>query len=219
MIEIDGHSLTIEQIVRVAREGEAMAPLAEDVSAAMQRSYEWLDRVIERDERTIYGVNTGFGPLATRRIRPSEARRLSRNVALNCAAGVGESLPREVVRAMMLIRANSLAKGLSGVRPQIAETLLEMLNRDVTPEVPAKGSLGASGDLAPQAHIAVVLLDEPDGEGDEGDRGEVYSGFARHEGGEHVGPSEVGTAHGYSKAGMPVRACPMISMWISLVPS
>ncbi len=179
MIEIDGHSLTIEEIKRVARAGEAVAPLTDDVRAKMSRSQGWLQGVIDRDELTVYGVNTGFGPLATQRIQPGEARRLSRNLVLNCAAGVGDSLPREIVRAMMLIRANSLSKGLSGVRPEVAETLLEMLNRDVTPDVPAKGSLGASGDLAPQAHVAAVLIAEPEGE--EGVDG-GYSGFAWHEG-------------------------------------
>ena len=211
MIEIDGHSLTIEQIVRVARAGEQLGPLSDEVVASMTRSRDWLAGVIERDERTIYGVNTGFGPLASRRIRPGEARRLSYNLVLNCAAGVGDPLPVEIVRAMMLIRANSLAKGLSGVRPLVAETLAGMLNRGVTPEVPAKGSLGASGDLAPQAHVAAVLLDEPEepggtagassagdgrtasGVGGGGDRadgdGPVYSGFAVY-GGERLEGAE-----------------------------
>ena len=165
MIEIDGHSLTIEEIVSAARRGGRVSALSADVRAAMTRSQEWLQGVIDRDEQTIYGVNTGFGPLATRRIRASEARRLSYNLVLNCAAGIGDPLPDEIVRAMMLIRANSLSKGLSGVRPLIADTLVEMLNRGVTPEVPAKGSLGASGDLAPQAHVAAVLLAPPEEDG------------------------------------------------------
>ena len=97
MIEIDGHSLTIEEIKRVARADEGVAPLADAVRASMSRSQEWLQGVIELDERTVYGVNTGFGPLATQRIRPGEARRLSRNVVLNCVAGVGDPLPREIV--------------------------------------------------------------------------------------------------------------------------
>ncbi len=161
MIEIDGKSLTIEQVTAVARAAAPVAPLSGNVRAEMTRSMEWLRGVIERNERTIYGVNTGFGPLANRRIRPEQTSRLSRNLVLNCLAGVGDPLPEEIVRAMMLVRANSLAKGLSGVRPELAETLIEMLNRGVTPEVPSKGSLGASGDLAPQAHVAVVLLAEP----------------------------------------------------------
>jgi len=188
MIEIDGKSLTIEQVTAVARAAAPVSPLSESVRAAMTRSMEWLRGVIERDERTIYGVNTGFGPLAVRRIRPEQTSRLSRNLVLNCLAGVGDPLPEEIVRAMMLVRANSLAKGLSGVRPELAETLIEMLNRGVTPEVPSKGSLGASGDLAPQAHVAVVLLAEPaEGAGpaegaEPAGRGEDFSGHALYDG-------------------------------------
>ena len=182
MIEIDGKSLTIEQVTAVARGAAPVAPLSESVRAEMTRSMEWLRGVIERDERTIYGVNTGFGPLANRRIRPEQASRLSRNVVLNCLAGVGDPLPEEIVRAMMLVRANSLAKGLSGVRPELAETLIEMLNRGVTPEVPSKGSLGASGDLAPQAHVAVVLLAEPAEGAEPPDGGRDFSGHAVYDG-------------------------------------
>ncbi|MEJ2370947.1 MAG: aromatic amino acid lyase, partial [Gemmatimonadales bacterium] len=157
MIDIDGHSLTIEDIERVARADEGVAALADTVKASMSRSQGWLQGVVDRDERTVYGVNTGFGPLATKRIRPGETRRLSRNLVLNCAAGVGDSLPHEIVRAMMLIRANSLAKGLSGVRPEVAGTLVEMLNRGVTPEIgiqhtraytPGDVDLGVPGDAS-----------------------------------------------------------------------
>jgi histidine ammonia-lyase len=191
MLEIDGHSLTIEDVERVARGDESVAPLSDAVRASMSRSQRWLQEMIEGDELTIYGVNTGFGPLATQRIHSGEARRLSRNLVLNCAAGVGDSLPREIVRAMMLIRANSLAKGLSGVRPEVAGTLVDMLNRGVTPDVPAKGSLGASGDLAPQAHVAAVLIAEPEGE-DGADSG--YSGFAWYEGERLTGAEAMGRA-------------------------
>ena len=110
--------------------------------------------------RVIYGVNTGFGSLANRQISADEARQLSRNLILLCVCGVGDPLPGEIVRAMMTIRANMLAKGHSGVRPVVAQTLIDMLNAGVTPRVPAKGSLGASGDLAPLAHIAAVLTRE-----------------------------------------------------------
>ncbi|MCZ6824606.1 MAG: histidine ammonia-lyase [Gemmatimonadetes bacterium] len=194
MIEIDGNSLTIEQVTAVARAAAPVAPLSESVRAEMTRSMEWLRGVIERDERTIYGVNTGFGPLANRRIRPEETSRLSRNLVLNCLAGVGDPLPEEIVRAMMLVRANSLAKGLSGVRPELAETLIEMLNRGVTPEVPCKGSLGASGDLAPQAHIAVVLLAEPAEGAEPPDGGEGFSGHALYGGERLIGEEAMSRA-------------------------
>lgn len=160
MIQLTGQDLTIEQVVAVARGGEQVAPLSEEVQARMWASQRWVDAAV-KSRTTIYGVNTGFGPLATTSIAPEETRKLSRNLILSCLAGVGDPIPADWTRAMMLIRANSLAKGYSGVRPVVVETLIEMLNRGVTPWVPAKGSLGASGDLAPLAHIAVVLTRDP----------------------------------------------------------
>ncbi len=181
MPQLDGEQLTIEDVVAVARHGEKVAPLASRVEERMRASYQWVEHTVQEGKTTIYGVNTGFGPLATVSIPPDQTRKLSRNLILSCLAGVGEPLAPEVVRAMMLIRANSLAKGYSGVRPVVVATLIEMLNRGVTPYVPAKGSLGASGDLAPLAHIAVVLT--RDGEAADGGysgkawyRGELLSG-------------------------------------------
>ena len=157
MIELTGNTLTIEQLVSVARHHERVAPLDGEVAARMQRSHAWVADAIRREGKIIYGVNTGFGSLATRQISADQARQLSRNLILLCVVGVGDPLPGEIVRAMMAIRANMLAKGHSGVRPVVAQTLIDMLNAGVTPSVPAKGSLGASGDLAPLAHIAAVL--------------------------------------------------------------
>jgi histidine ammonia-lyase len=173
MLTLTGTQLTIEDVVAVARRGEKVAPPGGDVCARMTASQRWVEQAV-RSGAVIYGVTTGFGPLATTSIRPEEARQLSRNLVLNCLAGVGDPLPVDVVRAMMLVRANSLAKGHSGVRPLVVETLTEMLNRGVTPYVPGKGSLGASGDLAPLAHMAVVLCTDLDGGG--------YSGRAYFEG-------------------------------------
>jgi histidine ammonia-lyase len=157
MIELTGETLSIEQLVGVARFGEKVAPLGESTRLRMQSSSEWVQRSIHQEGRVIYGVNTGFGSLATQVIKPEQARQLSRNLILLCVCGVGQPLPIEVVRAIMVIRANMLAKGFSGVRPVVAQTLIDMLNAGVTPYVPSKGSLGASGDLAPLAHIAVVM--------------------------------------------------------------
>jgi histidine ammonia-lyase len=157
MIELTGESLSIEQLVAVARFREKVGPLGEEERAKMLSSSEWVQRSIHQEGKVIYGVNTGFGSLATQVIQPEQARQLSRNLILLCVCGVGQPLPIEVVRAMMVIRANMLTKGLSGVRPLVAQTLIDMLNAGVTPYVPSKGSLGASGDLAPLAHIAVVM--------------------------------------------------------------
>ncbi|HUF36978.1 MAG TPA: histidine ammonia-lyase [Anaerolineales bacterium] len=155
-LKLTGSALSIDDVHQVARHGRQVDKLETSIRRGMEASQGWVDAAV-RSGDVIYGVTTGFGALATTSIAPAEARRLSRNLVLNCLAGVGEPLPVDLVRAMMLVRANSLAKGLSGIRPIVVETLIEMLNRGVTPVVPEKGSLGASGDLAPLAHIAVVL--------------------------------------------------------------
>ena len=108
----------------------------------------------------VYGVTTGFGDLSSVRIDAADAAQLQLNLVRSHAIGVGEPLPGEVVRGMLLLLANSLSKGHSGVRPELVELLLELLGRDVLPVVPSRGSVGASGDLAPLAHIAVVLCGE-----------------------------------------------------------
>ena len=157
MIDLNGEGLTIEGLIAVACQGEQVTPLGLEAQQRMQASHAWVEASIHEAGQVIYGVNTGFGSLANVQIAPEQARQLSRNLVLLCVCGVGEALPAEVVRGMMAIRANMLAKGHSGVRPVVAQTLIAMLNAGVTPYVPAKGSLGASGDLAPLAHIAVVL--------------------------------------------------------------
>ena len=152
--------------VRVARFG---GPAREEVRASRATVTGALARPGER----IYGITTGYGALAGRRIAAGDAARLSRNLILKCATGLGAPLPEDWVRAMLLARANSLALGASGVRPVIIDTLVAMLNRGVTPVVPGKGSLGASGDLAPLAHLAAVATAPPEGEAD-GFSGEAW---------------------------------------------
>lgn len=167
MIEIDGHHLSLEDVVRVAREGVPVA-----ISAAgrqnIERSRQWMETILETD-RPVYGINTGFGIFADRRIPSRDSARLSRNLILSHAVGTGDPLPAEVVRAAMLVRANTLTKGHSGVRIEVVSTLLEMLNKGVTPVVPSQGSLGSSGDLGPLSHMALVLTtDAEDREEDSG---------------------------------------------------
>jgi histidine ammonia-lyase len=173
MIELTGSTLTIDQLVAMARHRERVAPLGDQARARMSASHAWVADAIRGQGKVIYGVNTGFGSLANRQISADEARQLSRNLILLCVCGVGDPLPGEIVRAMMTIRANMLAKGHSGVRPVVAQTLIDMLNAGVTPRVPAKGSLGASGDLAPLAHIAAVLTRDA-GDGDGGFSGQAW---------------------------------------------
>jgi histidine ammonia-lyase len=167
MIELRGNTLTIAELVAVARGHEKLAALGDEVKARMQASHEWVVSAIEGKGKIIYGVNTGFGSLSNKQISATEARQLSRNLVLLCVCGVGKPLPEDIVRGIMLIRANMLAKGNSGVRPLVAQTLIDMLNAGVTPVVPEKGSLGASGDLAPLSRVASVLTRDP-GEGDGG---------------------------------------------------
>jgi histidine ammonia-lyase len=163
-VHLDGESLSISEVRRVAALG-AHVELADGAAEKMNVSRALIERLAAGEE-PIYAVNTGVGLLADVRIPREDLDRLQRNVIRSHAAGVGEPLAREAVRAMMLIRANVLAKGLSGIRPVVARKLCELLNSGVTPVVPSQGSVGASGDLAPLAHMALVLIGEGEAEFD-----------------------------------------------------
>ena len=158
MLRVDGASLTIDRVLAVARDGEKVA-LAPSARRAVERSHRALERIVRRG-KLVYGITTGFGELERVRIPAAQVRELQVNLVRSHAAGTGDPLSREAVRAAILIRANALAKGYSGVRVEVVQRLLDLLNRSVHPVVPAKGSLGASGDLAPLAHIALVLIGE-----------------------------------------------------------
>ncbi len=162
MVELDGDSLTIAQVIAVARGGET-AGIAPRAIAAMQKSRAVVERLAAGDA-PVYAVNTGVGLLSDVRVPASDLETLQRNVVRSHCAGVGEPLGRAETRAMMLIRANVLAKGFSGIRPVIADRLCDLLNRGVTPVVPSRGSVGASGDLAPLAHMALVMIGEGEAE-------------------------------------------------------
>ncbi len=161
-VTLDGRSLSIEDVVSVARHAAPVA-VAPAAVAAVGASRRTVEAAIARGE-TIYGVTTGFGRLAHVRIRPDQARQLQLNLIRSHASGVGAPLSVETVRAMMLLRANVLLRGTSGVRPVLPELIVEMLNRQVHPRVPSQGSVGASGDLAPLAHLALAMI----GEGEDG---------------------------------------------------
>jgi len=117
MVQVTGETLSIEELALVARSGAKVAPLGAEVKSRMMESYDWVQRAMADGGRVVYGVNTGYGPLAKQHIPADQARQLSRNLVLTCMVGVGEPLPPDLVRGMMLVRANTLAKGLSGVRP------------------------------------------------------------------------------------------------------
>jgi histidine ammonia-lyase len=157
-VMLTGNDLTFEQLYAVALRGEAVE-LAPDSVARMKSSRAVVDRLLATGQ-TAYGINTGFGKLASVRISPEQVRDLQFNLVRSHSCGVGTPLTAPETRAMMLLRANALAKGLSGVRPLIVETLCAMLNSGVHPVIPSQGSVGASGDLAPLAHLAQVVIGE-----------------------------------------------------------
>ncbi|MEW5866202.1 MAG: histidine ammonia-lyase [Bacillota bacterium] len=155
---IDGSTLTCDDVVSVARDRKPVT-----IAPAVRERIEQARNVVEAlaaGDAVAYGITTGFGHLARVKISREELDKLQRNLILSHAVGTGNPFPDEVVRAMLLLRANSLAKGLSGVRFEVVETLVRLLQNDICPLVPEKGSLGASGDLAPLAHLALALLGE-----------------------------------------------------------
>ncbi|MBZ5608843.1 MAG: histidine ammonia-lyase [Acidobacteriia bacterium] len=164
MVTLDGSHLTFDQVRRVAI-GTEPVDLAPAAVQAMQHSRAVVEKLAAGEE-AVYAVNTGVGLLADVRVPADQLEQLQRNVVRSHACGVGPPLAREEVRAMMLIRANVLARGFSGIRPLVAQRLCNLLNRGVTPVVPSQGSVGASGDLAPLAHIALVLIGEGEAECD-----------------------------------------------------
>jgi histidine ammonia-lyase len=170
-LTISGDRLKVDDVVAVA-EGQ---PVSLDPASLprMKRSRSAVVNSVAQGE-TIYGITTGFGRFKDKIISSAQVRQLQVNLVRSHAVGVGPDLPRSVVRAMLLVRANTLALGYSGVRPKVIELLLEMLNRGVHPRVPAQGSLGASGDLAPLAHLALVMI----GEGEAHVGGELMPGDA-----------------------------------------
>jgi histidine ammonia-lyase len=155
-IVLDGHSLTLEEFVAVAR-FHASVEIADSAMEAMKKSRALTEK-IAAEKRVAYGITTGFGDFATIAVPEEMSNQLSTNLILSHCTGTGEPYADEVVRGMMLLRANAICVGVSGVRPLLVEMMVEMLNKNVTPVVPQKGSLGASGDLAPLSHMGLVLL-------------------------------------------------------------
>ena len=157
-ILIDGDHLTLSQLTAVARD-HASVRLAPEVHEKMQKSRAVIEKIL-KSGRVVYGVNTGFGKLSEVLIPKEQVNELQLNLIRSHSAGVGEPYSEEATRAIMLLRANVLAKGNSGIRKEVVDLLLEMLNRKVHPVIPSKGSVGASGDLAPLSHLSLVLVGE-----------------------------------------------------------
>jgi histidine ammonia-lyase len=156
---LDGRSLGVADVVRVARQPGVRVGVAPAARAGLIRSRNMVETAVASGQ-TIYGINTGFGKLANVRVAPDRLDELQANLIRSHAAGVGAPLPAAVVRAVMLLRANVLLRPTSGVRPELVDALVAMLNAGVVPLVPEQGSVGASGDLAPLSHIGLALMGE-----------------------------------------------------------
>lgn len=166
-VVLRGASLHLEELVEVARARRPVT-LGEAARAEMSRSRAWVESVVRGElvdargeSRAIYGVNTGYGSLARVRIPAESLNTLSRNLLRSHAAGVGEPAAEDVARTTVLLRANALARGVSGCRPELVELLLALLNRGVTPVLPTQGSCGSSGDLAPLSHLGLLIAHDP----------------------------------------------------------
>ncbi len=170
-IRLTGDDLRIEDVWAVAF-GDADAALSDEARAKMRAARELVERAAHGSREHTYGINTGFGRFVSRSIPEEQTEELQLRLLRSHACGVGEPYPAEIVRAAMLLRANALAKGTSGARIETVELLLECVNRGVLPYVPSRGSVGASGDLAPLAHLALPLV----GEGEAWHEGELLSG-------------------------------------------
>ncbi len=172
MLVINGDNLTIEDVIKVARDGEKIT-LSNRAINLIKASRRMVDRLV-KENKVIYGITTGFGRFADTKISASQTTSLQENLIRSHAAGVGNPLPVEVVRAMILLRTNALACGYSGISLETIELLIELLNKGITPWIPEQGSVGASGDLIPLAHMALVLI----GEGKAYLEGELIKGSA-----------------------------------------
>ncbi|HEY9857108.1 MAG TPA: histidine ammonia-lyase [Stenomitos sp.] len=161
-LQLDGQGLSIDDLLKVCCSGEKVA-LSEGSLEAVKKSRAYVDKLIQ-EEQVVYGITTGFGYFKERRIGQDAVEQLQHNLIVSHSAGVGEPLPKEAVRAMLLLRANALAKGYSGIRPETLQLLVDMLNSGVHPRIPSQGSVGASGDLSPLSHLALVMIGEGEAE-------------------------------------------------------
>src|SRR5687768_8073 len=175
-LTLDGCSLSIEDVVRAARDDRVRVVLDPAARDALGPSRAIVERAMERGD-AIYGINTGFGKLANVRIAPDRLGQLQTNLIRSHAAGVGAALPADVVRALMILRANVLLRPTSGVRMALVDALVALINSGVVPRVPEQGSVGASGDLAPLAHVAMVLMGEGEVLGDFGGAGRTLAPY------------------------------------------
>lgn len=173
-MQLTGESITLEALYEAAYNPSTKVSLSDSSRAEMQKSRSYIENRIANGE-VMYGVNTGFGAFSSVRISDSEIEQLQRNLIRSHSMGVGTPFTKNETRAMMVLRANALAKGHSGIRPQVVDKILEFLNNDIIPVVPSQGSVGASGDLAPLSHLALAIIGEGEAWGSQGQILEVTS--------------------------------------------
>jgi histidine ammonia-lyase len=154
---LDGENLNLKDLIAAAHNPDTRIKINQKVRHKILKSRHWVEQIQEQGSPVVYGINTGFGSKATVSITQGKLKELQRNLIMSHAAGTGKALPIEVVRAAMLLRINTFAKGYSGVRLELIDTLIQMLEKGVIPWIPEQGSLGASGDLAPLSHLGLVL--------------------------------------------------------------
>lgn len=169
-VYIDGNSLTLEELIHVSREN-CRIELTKEAIEKVKESRAIVDEFVE-EGKVIYGITTGFGLFSNVLISKEDTKTLQRNLIVSDCCGIGNPYPEEIVRASMMLRINALAKGFSGIRLSTLNVLIEMLNKGVHPIIPEKGSVGASGDLCPLAHMVLVML----GEGEAYYEGEMMPG-------------------------------------------
>jgi len=156
---LTGEAITLENLYEIAHNPEIKAELGAEARASMQKSRDYIEGRIKNGE-VMYGVNTGFGAFSSVRISEAQIEQLQRNLIRSHSVGVGEPFTKTQSRAMMVLRANALARGHSGIRPLVVDKILEFLNNDLIPVIPSQGSVGASGDLAPLSHLALAIIGE-----------------------------------------------------------
>jgi histidine ammonia-lyase len=169
-LALDGYNLTIEDVESIANQHDTVE-LSAKALEQLQKSREIVEGYLQRGD-VVYGITTGFGKFKDIYIAPEQTEQLQRNFLFSHACGMGELFDSNTVRAITLLRANALAKGFSGIRPEVVNLLVELLNNQIHPIIPQQGSVGASGDLAPLSHLALVLI----GEGSAEYKGKVLSG-------------------------------------------
>ncbi|MCJ7691262.1 MAG: histidine ammonia-lyase [Clostridiaceae bacterium] len=169
-IQINGNKLTLDEIVKVARQGYKVE-LTKEAEDRVVKSRSIVDEIVDNN-RVIYGITTGFGKFSDVTISGEDCKQLQRNLIISHACGTGKSFSNEIVKTIMLLRANALAKGYSGIRLSTLKTLIQMINSGLNPMIPEKGSLGASGDLAPLSHMVLPMI----GEGEAEFNGEILTG-------------------------------------------